>query len=132
MTRAARARGAASVLLARVAVLGVALGAALPGASCAGARRTVAPVELVAQVTQLRARGATLDALWYQGRRDGHDHFLYEFGMYGERTFRVPAGEAPLARWFVYSGDRFDWVRVDTEELMHGRFVVEQWRGGGA
>lgn len=132
MTRAARARGAAPETVARNAALGVALAVAFLCGSCAGARRTVAPTELVAHVTELRARGATLDALWYQGRRDGHDHFLYEFGMYGERTFRVPAGEAPLARWFVYSGDRFDWVRVDTEELMHGRFVVEQWRGGGA
>jgi hypothetical protein len=51
--------------------------------------------------------------------------------MRGVRTFRVPAGAAGLVRSFEYSGDNFEWVRVDMRELVKGRFIVQEWRGGG-
>lgn len=96
---------------------------------CLGPSASVGPSQLVAEVAELRTRHATLDTLWYQGRLNGFDHFLYEYGMYGKRSFRVPAGEAPLARSFAYSSANFDWVRVDTQALTEGRFVVHEWRG---
>jgi hypothetical protein len=100
-------------------------------AGCVGPRASVDPQELVARVVELRAQGADVDVLWYQGTRDGYDHFRYEFGMRGVRTFRVPAGAAGLVRSFEYSGDNFEWVRVDMRELVKGRFIVQEWRGGG-
>jgi hypothetical protein len=98
---------------------------------CAGPRASVGPEELVARIVEMRAEGADVDTLWYQGAREGFDHFRYEYGMYGVRTFRVPAGAAGLARSFDYTSDNFGWVRVDMRELVKGRFIVQEWRGGG-
>lgn len=97
--------------------------------ACVGPRASVDPEELVARVIELRAQGADVDVLWYQGTREGHDYFRYEYGMYGVKTFRMPNGAAGLVRSFAYSGDNFDWVRVDMRELVKGRFIVQEWRG---
>jgi hypothetical protein len=82
------------------------LAAVVLGIWMTGCTSTVnrAGLEQLVATTSKDTRGA----VYYQGRKSGHDHFRLQWNV-GTRHIRVPVAESPVTNAFPFTADRQVW-----------------------